>query len=181
MFKNHATGVLFLLSAAVLASALFVRNDTPLWLLLGVYLLWDVSFVASPSSWTGRSPEYANNGVTLARTYMSWYLAFFGVLLGFFFAQPAEVRMAFVGLTDTAQVSLYVLVLPFVLSSIAMLFIPIQLWSEDPPAAANAATSSITVSLKWLFLVNVFCQKASLVVFAYASLRILATVVRQVG
>ena len=67
MVKNHATGVLFLLSAAVLASALFVRNDTPLWLLLGVYLLWDVSFVASPSSWTGEWVRESPRGTYMER------------------------------------------------------------------------------------------------------------------
>ena len=155
-------------SAAVLLvlGALLGTNLTAL-VAIAIFLAWDVAFALSPSSFTGRSIDAAQQQVQNAREHISYFLAFYGVLFGVLFTQESGRQQEFLALCRASGISLTLLVLPLVLATVPLLFVPIRVSSPrgDEPSSA----------LKVLLVLCGFMQKTAIFLFIHVVLRILSS------
>jgi len=165
------TGPYIILAYLVGAAAIFCglyQNDVVLVACLLILLVWDFLYYCNPESFKGRSVTGTNESVTRARTYISWFIGLYGVIIGIVLSSGDEAGLLASALENSAT-PIWLFALPLVLSIVAMLFIPLQVsgLSEEQQQIPNTA-------LKLLFFLVVYLQKIVLILIGNIGLRILA-------
>jgi hypothetical protein len=166
MFHGGWNLAIYLSAAALLALGVLLGTNVTAAIAVAVFLLWDVAFVMSSSSLSGRSIQDTQQQVQNAREHISYFLAFYGVLFGVLFTQDSERQHQFLELCRGAGVSLTLLVIPLLLATVPLLFVPIRL---PPP---NGQEPSL--SLKVLLVFTAFMQKSAIFLFIHVVLRMLS-------
>jgi len=151
----------------LLLGPLLGTNVTVL-LALALFLGWDVAYLRSTSSMRGRTTDLALQQTQNIREHISYFLAFYGVLFALLFTQLAERQAQFVEVSRSAGIPIPLLVLPFLLALIPLLFFPIQL-------ARGGQAGEASASLKALLALSALFQKVSIFLFAHIILRIIYT------
>tara|TARA_B100002049_G_C16037766_1_gene357514 strand:+ start:215 stop:694 length:480 start_codon:yes stop_codon:yes gene_type:complete len=133
---------------------------------LAALFIWDALYATKDSFFSGRTAEATNEAVTRARTYLSWYIGLYGVIIGLAVAR-SEKMGSFIAALDKSGTPIELIGLPLVLSIFSMLFIPIQIGKSADDATPNTA-------LRTLFFIVVYLQKVILILIAHIGLRVTA-------
>lgn len=135
---------------------------------LAILLIWDVLYIFHPESFTGRTIENTNESVTRARTYISWFIGLYGVVIGIVLSQGDGTSHLATAL-ERSGTPTWLVALPLLLALVSMLFVPLQLSgkSDDAQQRPNAA-------LKLLFFLVVYLQKVILILIGNIGLRVMS-------
>jgi len=130
-------------------------------------MIWDLLYVFDEGSFHGRSASSTNESVTRARTYISWYIGMYGVIMGLALTRTEGSNMLETLLAN-AQIPNWLVGLPLILSIVSMLFIPIQVGGSG-----KQEIDQPNVALKSLFFFVIYLQKVILILIGHMGLRVL--------
>lgn len=91
-----------------------------------MFFLWDFIYLKSSESMWGRSIDQALQQTQNIREHISYFLAFYGVLFAILFTQSTEKQTQFLEVCEKSGIPVTLLILPFLLASVSLLFFPIQ-------------------------------------------------------
>lgn len=158
--------VMYAVGAAAIFSGL-IHSYTILAGALTLFLAWDIIYLRSEAAFAGRDVSAINDGVTRARTYISWFIGLYGVLFGLVFTSNADARALFQTAMMASNTPYWMIALPLALALLSMLFIPIQL-KDHAPEGHDEPNSA----LKYLFVFVVQMQKIILILIGHIGFRI---------
>ena len=171
MFEGRQNMVLYVVATVLLYIGVWQQTNLTLWVALTLFLAWDVLYSFDEDAFAGRDVTNLLSQVNTARLHMSYFLPFYGVLLGILFTLDAENRQRFYALLGTAGISTDLLMAPLVVASLGILFIPIRLVRRAEGFSTFDPEPSR--SLKALLGAAAFFQQASIFMFLHVVLRIL--------
>ncbi len=174
MFERRYNLGLYAVATVLLYAGVALETEVTMWLTVGLFVVWDLLYVKDERSFEGRDVRNLLEQVNVARLHMSYFLPFYGVLLGILFTLDAPQQQLFFNLLASADISMGLLMLPLVVASLGILFIPIRLVRTDSDAARLEKTASN--ALKALLGAAAFFQQASIFIFLHVILRILGGV-----
>lgn len=122
--------------------------------------------VLASGAFAGRNVGDRNESVTRARTYISWFMALYGIVFGLVFSAASDVRDLFAVALSNAHVPIWLLALPFALTLICMLFIPIALEGDKEDSASGAP--------RGLFAFVIFSEKLILILLGHLVFRLIS-------
>lgn len=163
------TGPFILLAYCIGAFAIIsgsFNSYIPLIISLLILFIWDVLYIVDKDSFKGRTLSGINDSVTRARTYISWYIGLYGVIIGLTLTKSNEMSQFATALSNS-NTPVWVVALPLLLSIISMLFIPIQI--GDQPKGQEKPN----IALKSLFFAVVFLQKIILILIGNTAVRVM--------
>jgi len=166
IFEKPWNLALYALSLALLALGPLLRTNWTAAAAVAAFLAWDAAYFRAGDSMHGRTVDLALQQAQNMREHLSYFLAFYGVLAGVLFTQPAVNQARFLAAADRAGIGTPLLVLPFLLASTAILFVPIQ--------PADVDTGQPSAALKALVTASALLQKTSIFLFVHSALRLLA-------
>jgi hypothetical protein len=173
MFEKPWNLAAYCLTLLLLILGAFLRTNITAIVAIMIFVGWDASYLLSKVSMRGRTIDMALQQTQNIREHISYFLAFYGVLFAILFTQSFERQSQFLEVCGNAGIPISLLVLPFVLALIPLLFFPIQLAKSNDNAAS--------ASLKALVSLSAFFQKVSIFLFAHIILRILHTLTTAVA
>jgi hypothetical protein len=159
---------IYLASFGLLLAGMHWHTNLTIWVALALYLIWDIGFVLSRRAFTGRNIENILSQATLARTLVSYFLPFYGVLFGVLFVSDSAQQVKYIHFLDRAGVSPALLIAPFLIAGVGSLFIPIQI--------SDTGSGEPSRSLKSLFFTSVFLEKLAIFMFVHIVLRMLDSI-----
>jgi hypothetical protein len=166
MFYSGWNLAIYFSAATLLVLGVVLQTNVTAIVAIVLFLVWDVAFVVSPSSFYGRSIEDAQQQIQNTREHISYLLAFYGVLFGVLFTQESARQQEFLEMCRNSGVPLSLLVMPLVFAAVPLLFVPIRASAPDDSLKPSS-------SLKALFALTAFMQKCAIFVFIHVALRIL--------
>ena len=125
-----------------------------------IFFAWDVAFLA----WSSEDSNTAMNRSNAIGTLLSYFLPFYGLLFGLFFVLEADKRKGFLTLCSRADLPLWFLLGPFVISAVTLLFVPV--------AVVDPRTKKVSSAFKCMIFIVGYAQKCAITLFAYSILRI---------
>jgi len=158
---------MYVLALGLLVTGWVTRACWPLGVAIGVFTIWDLLWAASSPD---RTAQETLDSATRARTYMSYFVAVYGVALGFFFVRlAAGDQKEIIRLVTNAGVPPMLLLMPFALQSTAMLFFPVKLGGDATgvPNAIGLAGKYPTSANLAVLVINVWVEKVSTFTFVY--------------
>ena len=167
MFNGPLILVAYLIGAITIFSGIY-HSDVVLVLGLTCLFVWDWLYLRHPKSFIGRTVDGTNDSVTRARTYISWFIGLYGVIIGIALTQgDGATRLSEV--LENSGTPVWLVALPLILSLVSMLFVPLQLSSDQDDG--NETPNS---ALKSLFFLVIYLQKAVLILIGNIGLRVLS-------
>lgn len=125
-----------------------------------------MGYFKSKEAFYKRTCDNLSTQIQNQRTHLSYFLPFYGILFGILFTINREQQVRFLNLCNDASVPIFMLVIPLVLASIPILFVPTQILNKD--------NEEISGSLKALFVLGSLFQKISIFIFVHTVLRLLS-------
>lgn len=165
MFTKPYILVAYLVCAITFLGAFFTNSHIFLYIATVVYIVWDLVFVCSSSSFEEREPQTILDQINTAKTLISYFIPFYGVLLGILLTAEEDKRLMFVKLMHLAGVNQFLLIAPFLISSLSLLLIPIYKKDRDRNVASPA--------LRIVFFITFLSQKLTILIFAYCIIRLI--------
>lgn len=167
-FGTPAVVLLYVIAAAVLFIGTAIADVRPLLVMLVIFFSWDLLWACKGSQ--ARTAQETLNSSTRARTYMSYFLTAYGAGIAFFlFRFSQDQQDVFFELVERAGLWAWLLIVPFGLFGIALLFIPIKL-GEGSGDLENLEPSSAS---RWVLGFTAFVQKIGTYIFLYSIIAIL--------
>lgn len=166
IYKSPFNIGIYLLSTLLLFFGYIFSSDVYAAIAIAIFFIWDYGYLKSKTGFNNRNFNELSKQIVNVRKYLSYFLPFYSVLFGILLAINSENRVRFFSLCYTAGIPTWLLVIPFIIASVSILFVPIQLSEEDGQLP--------TQSLKALFIFSVFSQQISTYLFVHILLRILA-------
>lgn len=130
----------------------------------GIFLVWDVAFVIWGGILHTEDPDTAITRRGVIGTFLSYFLPFYSVLFGLLFVLEADKQKNFLDLCSRAHLPLSVLLGPFVISAVTLLFVPV--------AVVDPETKKVSSAFKSVIFIAGYAQKCAIILFAYSILRI---------
>ena len=127
MFEGRHNMVLYAFVTALLYLGVWWETEVTLWIAVALFFVWDVGYARNSRSFAGRDIDNLLSQVNTARLHMSYFLPFYGVLLGILFTLDVAEQQRFYALLAKADLTMGLLMLPLVIASLGILFIPIRL------------------------------------------------------
>ena len=158
----------YVVASLLLALGFVTGAIWPLGVAIVGFALWDLLWVTSDAP--DRTAQEAIDSATRARTYMSYFVAVYGAALAFFLLRLGESQQRdLILLARNAGVPLPLILLPFVLQAISMLFLPIRLGEATLKGATGVglATKTSTASNLAVLVLTVWVEKVSTFCFVY--------------
>ena len=171
MFEKPYNLFLYLLILLLLYGGVLLETNFTVILAIMLFVAWDIGYFLSVSSIKGRTIELALQQIQNIREHISYFLAFYGVLFAILFTQPTDKQSQFLTVCNQIHLGLFIVVLPFVLAIIPILFVPIQL--------ARRSSEEPSDALKALVVTSALFQKISIFLFVHIVLRILFVLSKQ--
>lgn len=156
--------ICFFISGLLLLSGALFQTELTLYVALLLFLAWDIRFASDPENFQGRSAEYTIQQVVQARSYISYFIPFYGILLGFFLMKSNLEREEFLAFISNANIELWWLIAPFFISTVVILLFPIRFTLEN---------KKLTPSIMMLMICNFFAEKCAIFIFSHFVLRVL--------
>ncbi len=159
--------VVYATAAVALVIGACTGSLLPLFIQCFMFFLWDMSFVLG--AWP-LDEEPVNVAVTRSitiRTLTSYFFPLYGILFGLLFVIEHAKQTAFLNLCSRAGVPMPLLLMPFALSSVNLLFIPV--------AVSRKGKDHVSPAFRGMLFVVTLCQQCSVIVFAHCVLRIAYT------
>jgi len=170
MFKNSMIVLPYVIGTLAIIGGYFFNSLNSyiiLTICLLLLLIWDLIYVFHKNSFEGRTVQETNDSVTRARTYVSWYLGIYSVVIGLIFTSTSNMLEIFKLVLNNSQISVFFISLPLLISLVSMLFVPISLSYKNEYGIKKPNTA-----LKLLFLMVVFSQKSILILIGHIGVRI---------
>ena len=165
MFEKPYNLLLYLVILLLLCGGVWLETNITVIFAVLLFVAWDVGYFLSTTSIKGRTIELALQQIQNIREHISYFLGFYGVLFAILFTQSIEKQTQFLNVCNEIQLGLFLVVLPFVLAIVPILFVPIQL--------ARGSSEEPSDALKALVVVSALFQKISIFLFVHIILRIL--------
>ena len=127
MFEKPYNLLLYLLILLLLCGGVWFETNLTVILAITLFIVWDIGYFLTVTSIHGRTIESALQQIQNIREHISYFLAFYGVLFAILFTQSIEKQTQFLKVCNEISLGLFIVVLPFVLAIIPILFVPIQL------------------------------------------------------
>ena len=164
MYEKPYNLLLYLLIFLLLLGGVYFETNITLIPAFLLFIVWDTGYFFIAEAIKGRTVELALQQIHNIREHISYFLAFYSVLFAILFTQSTEKQIQFVKICNEINLGLFIVVLPFVLAIIPILFVPIQLarGNSDEPSDA----------LKALVVLSALFQKISIFLFVHIVLRI---------
>ena len=171
MFEKPYNLLLYLLILLLLCGGVWFQTNITVILAIVLFIAWDVGYFLIVTSLKGRTIELALQQIQNIREHISYFLAFYGVLFAILFTQSIEQQTQFLKVCNEINLGIFIVVLPFVLAIIPILFVPIQL--------ARSSSEEPSDALKALVVISALFQKVSIFLFVHIVLRILFILSKQ--
>ncbi len=149
---------IYLIVLLLLALGVFLKTNMTIFLAVFIFIVWDIGYFISTSNQHARTVELSLQGTQYIREHLSYYLAFYGVLFGILFTQSTQKQEFFFSLLESSGVPIFLLVIPFIIASVTLFFVPIALTNDK-----NEPSSS----LRLLVVITAFFQKISIYIFVH--------------
>ena len=172
MFVKPYNLLLYLIILILLFCGVWFETNITAVLAVILFIAWDAGYYFTVPSIKGRTIELSLQQVQNIREHISYFLAFYGVLFAILFTQSSDKQAQFLKVCNEIDLGLFIVVLPFVLAIVPILFVPIQL--------AHKNTDEPSGALKALVAVTALFQKVSIFLFVHIILRILFVLSKQV-
>ena len=169
LFARSANGFVYLAAIVALAAGVAWKTTWPVVSVCLLFFVWDTAYLSSKQHFSGRTIQTIFTDIDAARTQISFFLPFYGVLFGILFTLEPVKQRSFAALLADANVSAALLAVPFVLASVGMLFVPIQ-------ASVAHGEERPTRAMSVLFWISSISQKVSILLFLHVALSILLAV-----
>ena len=173
MFEKPYNLALYGVSLVLLVLGIFLETNLTAIIAVAAFVTWDIGYLLSRVSMRGRTIDLALQQTQNIREHTSYFLAFYGVFFAILFTQSSDKQSQFLKICAEAGIPLTVLVLPFLLVSIPILFFPIQLAKGDTDKPSSA--------LKALVSISALFQKIAIFLFMHAILRIIKVLAESVS
>lgn len=140
----------------------------PLWLGVALFTVWDLGWIACQP--VDRTAQEIMESSARARTYMSYFVAVYGAGLAYFLLRMGSQEQAQVfTIMRGAGVPILLLVSPFALPTVAMLFFLIQLGTGSGTTLAQKAPTPANLTV---LMVAAWIEKVATFSFVYVVTRI---------
>jgi uncharacterized protein len=159
---------MYFLSLVLMVLGPFSHSFWPLAAAILVFIVWDLGWVwCKPRD---RTAKEILESALRARTYMSYFLAVYGAGLAYFLLRMGSADQGQVfAIIHKAGVPIWLLIVPFALLTVAMLFIPIQVGCGSGRTLDDQAPTTATLAM---FLVVGWIEKVATFSFLYAVIMI---------
>ena len=171
MFEKPYNLLLYLVILLLLCGGVWFETNLTVILAIVLFIAWDFGYFLTVTSIKGRTIELALQQIQNIREHISYFLAFYGVLFAILFTQSMEKQTQFLKVCNEINLGLFIVVLPFILAIIPILFVPIQL--------ARSSSEEPSDALKALVVISALFQKISIFLFVHIVLRILFVLGKQ--
>lgn len=165
IFKGKHVLPMYFSVMLLLCIGVVLRTNLTFFVVAIIFLLWDIAFLKSPNALAGRNQENILSEIRAMDTYMSYFIAIYGILFGILLALDESHQQSLFRLISSSGIPLWLLLTPFVLASVTMLFIPIQLVDES--------TNEISTSLRYLLFFEAYLEKLAIFGFVHIIMRLL--------
>lgn len=173
----------YVIAFALLVVGTITRSICPLYVAIIGFTLWDVLWVVYGAP--DRTAQETLDSTTRARTYMSYFVAVYGAGLAYFLLHLAEDQQAKVlQIISNAGVPKALILLPFALQAIAMLFFPICLGKDVIAKSKHADTlagKTPTDANLAVLVITAWVEKVTTFSFVYVIAMIGAFLARPTG
>lgn len=143
----------------------FWRRDWNIFVVAAIFLVWDIVFIADPTSLAGRDPGKILTHAHGARDYMRWMFPIYAIVLSAVMAFD-ERRQAIGAVLKKSALSYRVFVAPLVIAMVLLLFVPIQIGGEQATNALKAHFTALVFGeqmvvfiLAHIFLKLILCLR----------------------
>jgi len=171
LFEKPYNLLLYLVILLLLCGGVWFETNLTVILAIVLFIAWDFGYFLTVTSIKGRTIELALQQIQNIREHISYFLAFYGVLFAILFTQSMEKQTQFLKVCNEINLGLFIVVLPFILAIIPILFVPIQL--------ARSSSEEPSDALKALVVISALFQKISIFLFVHIVLRILFVLGKQ--
>ncbi len=158
--------ICFLTSGILLISGTLLNTNLSILAAVIMFLIWDIAFISTAGNFTGRNANFTIQQVVQARSYISYFIPFYGLLVGLLFTAETEKRVFFLELCSKAEIPVLLLFTPFCLASIVILLFPLRV-SEDVEGVR------LTPAIQTLMISNFFIEKCVVFIFSHCIIRLL--------
>jgi hypothetical protein len=141
--------LMYLIAGAGLAISIVTGKLWGAGVALVLLTIWDIVWLFAIEAVRDRDPKEMNESATRARTYMSYFLAVYGIGFGFFLSANDAGRKAFLQMCSDSGVPKWVFLVPFAVTGVSMLFIPIKLTRANDATKASRAVESLVAFNAW--------------------------------
>ena len=131
-----------------------------------LFLLWDICYVTTPDALHGRTSDDILKLLGATRQYLSWFVVLYGVAAAYLMTEGQR-RYDLLDFCGKAHIPPVALVLPFITTCIAVLFIPIRK-SKD-----NNNPETPSDALKSMFCVSMLLQKLAMTATLFIIIRLM--------
>ncbi len=164
MISGWTYPIAFVLSLAALLLGGVYETNIFAYLAIMAFFIWDLYYIVRPDFFSGRDANQLISQVITARTYISYFIPIYGIILSLLFTMKSEQLTAFINMMSRSGIYPALLLAPFLLSAIALLLFPVQMTDRQ--------TNEPTKALKALFIMCFFFEKVIVFVFAHIVFRV---------
>ena len=181
MFHRPVNIYVAVLALVTICLGAITESNWPLYLQLAVFCIYTVLFSLSKTFLHDRTIETTVNHIGLASQYISYFLPFYGVFVAMLLAIDEKEKMVALSIIADANLNPALVMLPFVVASVSLLFFPIQL--SHPTTSPDKTSNGMTPSsaLRGIFLQRALSTQVSIYTFCYCVVRIARVVFMKYG
>ncbi len=164
MFQQPYNLLVYSAALVVLLLGVWCGTTIPLFFQCTLFLVWDLLFAISRNPKDSEDRDTAITRSTTIGTLLSYFFPFYTILFALIFVTEKAKQTAFLELCIQANVPMWLLLTPFVLSSINLIFVPV--------AVTNAENKQVSPAFKGMLFVLTLGQQCTVLIFAHCLLRI---------
>ena len=166
IYSGYSNLIMYLVPFVLLGVGVFTKTNWTILLQCFVFIAWDIGFLLGSNSFSNRSVEQVSAHINRSSAFISTFLPFYGVLLGFLFVLEPIKQKAFVSLLEHSGINIWLLLLPLILLSFGLFFFPIEISESSTDGQLKP-----TKSLKSLFVWRALVGKISIFIFVHSIVR----------
>ncbi|QQS34764.1 MAG: hypothetical protein IPM56_10870 [Ignavibacteriales bacterium] len=126
IYNSWSNILIYVLSFSFLIIILATQTPILYWIMISIFFVWDMGYVLNPEHFYGREPTFLLKQISEARTTMSYFLVFQGLLITGIISN-SELQNEFRAVIRQSNLPTEMIFISVIVSAISMLFIPIQL------------------------------------------------------
>ncbi|MCP4549989.1 MAG: hypothetical protein GY835_26320 [bacterium] len=176
LFDGAWNLILFAVVALLWFCGVKYETDITALIAVAIFLAWDLSyFIWSMKTSTTRHFDNLTDQTTSAKSHISYFLPFYGVLFGILFTSDPERILSFTRMLSDSGVNMWLFSLPLAIASLGLFFIPIQSYLiQDDLIQDEKKEKKGTTALRVIFVVSAFCQKTSIFLLIHTTMRLIS-------
>jgi len=169
MFAGKRYLIAYLIVALLLFSPIIFPSNIPAIIGVLFFIFWDITYYRNPDSFSGRDENQLIQQVITSRTYVSYFIPIYGIVIGAIFALENVSREKAIEVLNNAGIPLWFFITPFLLSTLDLLLFPVQMTYKK--------SKKPTEALKSLFLLCFLFEKTIIFLFSFIVVRIALSII----